>query len=120
MMTEVIEIMYVFFHSIIFHGNASTIIEVLECQLSWIHAVVLICQCDAQGVAFVCDAAHQAIFRIVRVDASVALPNSCPFPAQMGGTCSAARQPLGRERRGHLCTSDRSLCERVRDDEMTR
>ena len=47
-------------------------------------------------------------------------PNGCPFPAQMGGTCSAARQPLGRERRGHLCTSDRSLCERVRDDEMTR
>lgn len=52
-------------------------------------AVVLICQCDAQGVAFVCDAAHQAIFRIVRVDASVALPNSCPFPAQM-----AERVPL--------------------------
>ena len=101
-------------------GMLQTCSTSLKRQTSWIHAVILICQCDAQGVAFVCDAAHQAIFRIVRVDASVALPNSCPFPAQMGGTCSAARQPLGRERRGHLCTSDRSLCERVRDDEMTR
>ena len=28
---------------------------------------------DSQGVAFVCDAAHQAIFRIVRVGTSVVL-----------------------------------------------
>ena len=119
-MTEVIEIMYVFFHSIIFHGNASNMFNILETSNK-------LDPCCHSDLSVWCTGGSLCLWCCTSSDLSdcacwclSCVAQQLPFSSADGGKCSAARQPLGRERRGHLCTSDRSLCERVRDDEMTR